>query len=46
MVLDAGRVIEYGSPSELLAQAQGSFRQMVEKSHNRDMLLDLAERKR
>ncbi|KAJ3551685.1 hypothetical protein NM688_g4563 [Phlebia brevispora] len=42
MVLDAGRLIEYGRPSELLKKDQGAFRALVAESEDRDMLLAAA----
>jgi ABC-type multidrug transport system fused ATPase/permease subunit len=32
LVLDDGRVVEFDSPSELLAKSEGVFKSMVDKS--------------
>ncbi|EIN07978.1 P-loop containing nucleoside triphosphate hydrolase protein [Punctularia strigosozonata HHB-11173 SS5] len=38
MVLDAGRLIEFGSPKQLLAEKKGLFYDLVENSHDRETL--------
>ncbi|EIN07964.1 P-loop containing nucleoside triphosphate hydrolase protein [Punctularia strigosozonata HHB-11173 SS5] len=43
MVLDAGRLAEFGSPKELLAQKKGLFYELVEKSHDKDVLYNLVK---
>jgi ABC-type multidrug transport system fused ATPase/permease subunit len=40
MVLDAGRLAEFGSPKELLSNKKGLFYDLVEKSHDKDMLYE------
>ncbi|PWY84317.1 ABC transporter family protein [Aspergillus eucalypticola CBS 122712] len=40
LVLDAGRVIEYGAPQELVSNQNGIFRSLVESSVERDELLE------
>lgn len=40
LVLDAGRVIEYGTPQELVSNQNGVFRSLVESSVERDELLE------
>ncbi|KAF7299044.1 hypothetical protein MIND_00852700 [Mycena indigotica] len=44
IVLDAGRLAEFGSPEELILQEKGLFRSMVEDSIDRDDLVALANR--
>ncbi|PYH42574.1 ABC transporter family protein [Aspergillus saccharolyticus JOP 1030-1] len=39
LVLDAGRVVEYGPPRELIANAEGVFRGLVESSIDREELM-------
>ncbi|EIN07962.1 P-loop containing nucleoside triphosphate hydrolase protein [Punctularia strigosozonata HHB-11173 SS5] len=43
MVLDAGRLVEFGSPRELLLQKKGLFFELVEKSHDKDVLYDMVK---
>ncbi|KAI0270713.1 P-loop containing nucleoside triphosphate hydrolase protein [Gloeopeniophorella convolvens] len=38
MVLDAGRLVEFGSPKELLSQKKGFFYDLVEGSHDKEKL--------
>ncbi|KAH7927390.1 P-loop containing nucleoside triphosphate hydrolase protein [Leucogyrophana mollusca] len=42
MVLDAGKLMEFGSPSELLKNRKGMFRALVEESGDKDELYALA----
>jgi ABC-type multidrug transport system fused ATPase/permease subunit len=42
MVLDAGRIVEFDKPSDLLKKENGSFRSLVDKSGDRDLLYELA----
>ncbi|KAJ7460660.1 hypothetical protein FB451DRAFT_1353280 [Mycena latifolia] len=42
MVLDAGRIVEFGSPKELLKLKDGRLRAMVDESKDRDALYALA----
>ncbi|EIN13023.1 P-loop containing nucleoside triphosphate hydrolase protein [Punctularia strigosozonata HHB-11173 SS5] len=41
MVLDAGRLVEFGSPKELLQKDTGFFKEMVEGSHDKAALYAL-----
>ncbi|EIN14192.1 hypothetical protein PUNSTDRAFT_49017 [Punctularia strigosozonata HHB-11173 SS5] len=43
MVMDAGNIVQCASPKELLEATEGIFREMVEKSHDRDLLFDLVK---
>ncbi|EIN07973.1 P-loop containing nucleoside triphosphate hydrolase protein [Punctularia strigosozonata HHB-11173 SS5] len=43
MVLDSGRLAEFGSPKELLAQKRGLFYELVEKSHDKDLLYGMVK---
>lgn len=43
LVLDEGRVVEYGSPKELYAMKDGVFRGMVESSGEQDTLVGIME---
>jgi hypothetical protein len=43
MVLDAGRLAEFGSPKELLSQKKGLFYELVEKSHDKDLLYNMVK---
>jgi ABC-type multidrug transport system fused ATPase/permease subunit len=43
MVLDAGRLAEFGSPKELLARKEGLFYELVEKSHDKDVLYQMVK---
>lgn len=38
MVLDAGRLVEFGSPKELLQMKSGLFYELVESSHDKESL--------
>ncbi|KAF7291603.1 hypothetical protein HMN09_01251400 [Mycena chlorophos] len=42
MVLDAGSIVEFGAPKELVAKEKGLLRAMVEESADRDVLLAMA----
>ncbi|KAM5539771.1 hypothetical protein V8D89_006584 [Ganoderma adspersum] len=42
MVLDAGRIVEFGSPSELLKNEKGFLRALVDESGDRDKLYTMA----
>ena len=44
MVLDAGRVMEFGRPYDLLQNGQGMFKSLVDQSGSRDQLMDIARR--
>ncbi|KAI0258755.1 hypothetical protein BC834DRAFT_974824 [Gloeopeniophorella convolvens] len=45
MVLDAGRIVEFGRPSELLKNAEGRLRAMVDESGDRDTLYEMVAKK-
>nr|GAT58777.1 predicted protein [Mycena chlorophos] len=45
MVLDAGSMVEFGSPKELVAKEKGLLRAMVEESADRDVLRAMASGK-
>lgn len=38
IVLDTGRIIEFGSPADLLERDQGAFRSLVDESGDRELL--------
>ncbi|KAH9166802.1 hypothetical protein EDB89DRAFT_2075433 [Lactarius sanguifluus] len=42
IVLDAGRIVEFDKPSELLKLENGRFRSLVDKSGDRDLLYSMA----
>ena len=42
MVLDAGSIVEFGKPSELLKNEQGKFRALVDESGDREKLYAMA----
>lgn len=42
MVLDAGHVVEFGKPSELLQKKGGLFRSLVDESSDKDKLYEIA----
>ncbi|EMD39554.1 hypothetical protein CERSUDRAFT_150095 [Gelatoporia subvermispora B] len=44
MVLDAGKIVEFDRPSELLKDEMGIFRALVEESGDKEMLSTIAER--
>ncbi|KAH9922662.1 multidrug resistance-associated ABC transporter [Fomitopsis serialis] len=44
MVLDAGRIVEYGEPRELLKDVNGMFRALVDESPDHDTLHSMANR--
>jgi len=43
MVLDAGRIVEFDKPSELLKIESGMFRSLVDRSGDKDLLYQLAQ---
>jgi ABC-type multidrug transport system fused ATPase/permease subunit len=43
MVLDAGKLVEFGSPRELLKSRDGLLTQLVEESKDRDTLLSIVK---
>jgi ABC-type multidrug transport system fused ATPase/permease subunit len=42
MVLDAGRVAEFDSPSALLENPKGLLRSLVDESGDKDLLYEMA----
>ncbi|KZT65223.1 P-loop containing nucleoside triphosphate hydrolase protein, partial [Daedalea quercina L-15889] len=44
MVLDAGRIVEFGSPSQLLKNSKGMLKALVDESGDRDALYAMANR--
>ena len=44
MVLDAGRIVEFGTPKELLMNEQGTLRSLVDESGDRDALYAMANK--
>jgi ABC-type multidrug transport system fused ATPase/permease subunit len=43
MVLDAGKLIEFDSPKNLLKKKDGLLRALVDESDDKDILLKLAD---
>ncbi|KIK62964.1 hypothetical protein GYMLUDRAFT_259735 [Collybiopsis luxurians FD-317 M1] len=43
MVLDAGKIVEYDSPKELLKNKTGHLRALVDESADRELLFEMAE---
>ena len=43
MVLDAGNIVEFGKPSELLRIEGGKFKSLVDESGDRDALYEMAK---
>ncbi|KAF9078002.1 hypothetical protein BDP27DRAFT_1207896 [Rhodocollybia butyracea] len=46
MVLDAGSIVEFDTPSELLKNPNGHLRTLVDESHDRDTLLEIAGKRK
>ncbi|KAJ7145004.1 multidrug resistance-associated ABC transporter [Mycena crocata] len=46
MVLDAGNIVEFASPQELLRKRNGKFRALVDESQDRDVLYAMVDRER
>ncbi|KAF8191645.1 P-loop containing nucleoside triphosphate hydrolase protein [Mycena galopus ATCC 62051] len=44
MVLDAGMIVEFASPHELLAKEDGALRALVDESKDRDILYSMASK--
>ena len=42
MVLDAGRVVEFDKPSELLKNPKGKLRALVDESGDKENLFEMA----
>ena len=42
MVLDAGKIVEFDSPKELLKKEGGKLRALVDESGDRDLLISMA----
>ncbi|KAF4608742.1 hypothetical protein EYR40_001089 [Pleurotus pulmonarius] len=45
MVLDAGKLVEFGTPSDLLSDAKGKLRALVDDSGDREKLMEMARPK-
>jgi ABC-type multidrug transport system fused ATPase/permease subunit len=45
MVLDAGHIVEFDRPSQLLKNEKGMLRSLVDESGDRDNLVAMAEGK-
>lgn len=43
MVLDAGSIVEFGKPSELLKIEGGKLKALVEESGDRDTLFEMTQ---
>ena len=43
MVLDAGKLVEFDSPRNLLQNERGLFRSLVEESNDKESLVRLAK---
>jgi ABC-type multidrug transport system fused ATPase/permease subunit len=46
MVLDAGNMVEFDSPTNLLKKSGGFLKSLVEESGDREVLYELAEKAR
>ncbi|KAJ7119016.1 P-loop containing nucleoside triphosphate hydrolase protein [Mycena epipterygia] len=46
MVLDAGNIVEFASPQELLANPNGKLRALVDESQDKDLLYAMASKQR
>ncbi|KAG5636016.1 hypothetical protein H0H81_009366 [Sphagnurus paluster] len=44
MVLDAGRIVEFDSPKELLKLPHGNLRALVDESSDKELLYHMADR--
>ncbi|KAF7440791.1 hypothetical protein PC9H_001139 [Pleurotus ostreatus] len=45
MVLDAGKLVEFGTPADLLSDAKGKLRALVDESGDREKLMEMAQPK-
>jgi len=45
MVLDAGSIVEFDTPLALLSNKDGRLRALVDQSHDKDVLMEMAEKK-
>lgn len=45
MVLDAGKLVEFGAPADLLSDAKGKLRALVDESGDREKLMEMAQLK-
>ncbi|KAE9407796.1 hypothetical protein BT96DRAFT_986429 [Gymnopus androsaceus JB14] len=45
MVLDAGSIVEFDTPLALLSNKEGRLRALVDQSHDKDVLIEMAEKK-
>ncbi|KAK0480768.1 hypothetical protein IW261DRAFT_1474488 [Armillaria novae-zelandiae] len=46
MVLEAGRIVEFDSPKNLLANSEGKLRSLVDESADKDVLYAMAEQRK
>lgn len=46
LVLDAGRVVEFDSPAALLSKEEGTFKALVDRSGDREMLYNSVKQDR
>ncbi|KAJ8074525.1 hypothetical protein PM082_015426 [Marasmius tenuissimus] len=46
MVLDAGRIVEFDTPKELLVREGGFLKGLVEESADKDVLVGMTEKER
>ncbi|KAJ7662659.1 hypothetical protein DFH06DRAFT_1471446 [Mycena polygramma] len=44
LVLDAGRLAEFGTPKDLLAKEDGKLRSLIHESADKDLLIEMAEK--
>ncbi|KAJ6535432.1 hypothetical protein B0H19DRAFT_1079915 [Mycena capillaripes] len=44
LVLDAGKLVEFGTPKELIAKEDGKLRSLINESADREILIDMAEK--
>ncbi|KAJ6498479.1 hypothetical protein C8R47DRAFT_1212167 [Mycena vitilis] len=44
LVLDAGRLVEFGTPKDLLANDDGKLRSLIHESADKDLLIEMAEK--
>ncbi|KAJ7926965.1 hypothetical protein B0H13DRAFT_1971667 [Mycena leptocephala] len=43
LVLDSGRLVEFGAPKDLIAKEKGKLRSLIDESADRDVLIEMAE---
>ncbi|KAJ7662622.1 hypothetical protein DFH06DRAFT_1471431 [Mycena polygramma] len=44
LVLDAGHLVEFGTPKDLLANEDGKLRNLIHESADKDLLIEMAEK--